>query len=963
MRLKRLVIKDLPGIESPGFSITTFQDGVNLVTGSNGVGKSSLIRALRYLITEPNRKKDPYLYLEATFEEKGCEIEVLRNGSTVVWKRSGTPLKNRPDLQSSEHLEYYWMTMESLITLNRDQNKKVSTQNEQILTQVVKALTGGYDLSGLEKGLEKSKAEKERRELKEAFNTLKRVEKEHEDLFEKGERLTELKRKIHKAKQAERALIHLDLAIELSDHLETIKELENEKKRFSPHIAHLKGDELERLDRLEGQKDRLEKNLKGAKKSLSSTKEQLVLIRFKPSLKEQDSMRKGREQVEIYEKRLNRALGEQKESEREQRELEGKRRDQEGILRNLSGRFSEKTEKKRGCLGAIEVQRAEEFSRRWAHVELEISKLETRVESGDDSFESVKDPQAKIRSHRRAISCLNLWVALDQIERKSRKNWLLITLFAAALLSLIFSLLRKEIVLILSSGVTFLGSVALLFHKSRRLKRKTARELEQAGFEQNPFEWTREAQDLLEEVQEEYDRLRTLCQKSEERVLFERELKSLREERKKLEKAREAFAEQYGFDPCITTPSAFDILVKTLAEHQKISSEINHLEASIKIREEQVKSSQREAFAFLKHWEVEIDEKIDQESLEGALAELKRGLEKGEKSKRDIDLLEKDVKRQEEELDSKGKEIEAFYQEIRLAIGDKKGLEESFPLLEKWKRVEKRLEEERTLSRELKRKLKKEPDLIEKAEERRDLLEEMRSECTEKINLKEGYIQELSRVEGHIKKVKEEHRLEEANRQRYEKQSSLSKKFKERVLGQAAQFLIEDIREKLKSQTDLLEDVKKRFARFTSHKLRVEELKIEELGVPVMQISEVGKGKRVTVEELSSAALAQLFLAIRLAWIKHLEQKKEYPPLPIFLDEVLLTSDEERFRAIGKSLISLARDEGRQIIYLAARSNEAIHWKEIVQDRPHLIELDEIRALPNRAIWDYTLRLSPTYPK
>lgn len=960
MRLKRLVIKDLPGIESPGFSITTFQEGVNLVTGSNGVGKSSLIRALRYLITEPNRKKDPYLYLEATFEEKGREIEVLRNGSTVVWKRSGTPLKNRPDLQSSEHLEYYWMTIESLITLNRHQNKKVSTQNEQILTQVVKALTGGYDLSGLEKGLEKSKAEKERRELKGAFNTLKRVEKEHEDLFEKGERLTELKGKIHKAKQAERALVHLNLAIELSAHLETVRELENEKKRFSPHIAHLKGDELERLNRLEGQKDRLEKNLKGAKESLSSTKKQLGLIPFKPSLKEQDSMRKGREQVEIYEKRLNRALGEQKESEREQRELEGKRRDQEGILRNLSGSFSEKTEKKRGCLGAIEVQRAEKFSRRWAHVELEISKLETRVESADDSFESVKDPQAKIRSHRRAISCLNRWVALDQIEGESRKNWLLITLFAAALLSLIFSLLRKESVLILSSGVTLLlGSVALLFHKSRRLKRKVARELEQAGFEQNSSEWTREAQDLLEEVQEEYDRVRTLCQKSEERVLFERELKSLREERKKLEKEREAFAEQYGFDPCITTPSAFDLLVKTLAEHQKISSEINHLEASIKMREEQVKSSQREAFAFLKHWEVEIDQKIDQESLEGALVELKRGLEKGEKSKRDIDLLEKDVKRQEEELDSKGKEIEAFYQEIRLEIGDKKGLEESFPLLEKWKRVEKRLEEERTLSRELKRKLKKEPDLIEKAEERSDQLEEMRSQYTEKINLKEGYIQELSRVEGHIKKVKEEHRLEEANRQRYEKQSSLSKKFKERVLGEAAQFLIEDIREKLKSQTDLLEDVKERFARFTSHKLRVEELKIEELGVPVMQISEVGKGKRVRVEELSSAALAQLFLAIRLAWIKHLEEKKEYPPLPIFLDEVLLTSDQERFRAIGKSLISLARDEGRQIIYLAARSNEAIHWKEIVQDRPHLIELDEIRALPNRADWDYTLRLSP----
>ena len=946
MKLKRLVIKELPGIESPGFSITNFQEGINLVTGSNGIGKSSLIRALRYLLTEPKRKKDPYLYLEATFQEKGGEIEVFRNGVAVVWKRSGASLKNRPDLQGSEHLEYYWMTMENLITLNRDQKKRVSTQNEQILTQVVKALTGGYDLSELEKGLEKSKAEKERRELKEAFKNLKRVEKEHEELFEKEERLTELKKRIHTAKQAELTLVNLELAIELSCHLEEIRELENEKKLFPPNIALLKGDELERLDRLESEKERFQESLKRAKESHSRANEQLALIRFNPSLKERDSIKKGRQQVEIYEKKLNRALVEQKEIGREQRELESKKRDQEGVLHSLSGCFSQKTERKRGYLGALEVQRAEEFSRRVAHVEVEISRIETRVENRDDSFEGVKDLQAKIRSHRRAISCLNRSIALDQIEGRSRKSLLKIALCAASLLSLIFSLLRKEIPPILSSGAAFLGSVTLLFHKSRPLRQEIAQELKQAGLEKTPSEWTeRGVEYFLEEIQGEYDRLRRMCQKSEEGALFKKELKSLKEERGELEKAREKFARQYGFDPCITMPSAFDLLVKTLAEYQKISSEINRLEASIKLRKEQMRSSQREVFAFLKHWKVEIDQKIDQESLEVALAELKKGLEQGEESKRSIDLLEKEVKRQEEAFDSKVKEIEAFYLKIGLEVENRRGLEASFPLLEKWKAFEKRLEEEKTLSHELKRKLKKEPQLIKKAEERSDSLKEMRGQCYLKIDLKEGDMQELSRVEGHIKRVKEEHRLEEANRQRYEKQSCLGKRFKERLLAEAAQFLIEEIREKLKSQTDLLEDVKERFARFTSNKLRVEELKIEELGAPVMQISEVGKGKRVKIEELSSAALAQLFLAIRLAWIKHLEEKRGYPPLPIFLDEVLLTSDEERFRAIGKSLISLARDEGRQIIYLAARSNEPIYWREIVQDEPHLIELDEVRAL------------------
>ena len=49
MRLKRLAITHLPGIHG-GLTLEGFGDGINVVTGPNASGKSSLIRALRHLI-------------------------------------------------------------------------------------------------------------------------------------------------------------------------------------------------------------------------------------------------------------------------------------------------------------------------------------------------------------------------------------------------------------------------------------------------------------------------------------------------------------------------------------------------------------------------------------------------------------------------------------------------------------------------------------------------------------------------------------------------------------------------------------------------------------------------------------------------------------------------------------------------------------------------------------------------
>ena len=65
MYLRRLRIHSLPGIE-PGFAFEPASDRVNIVTGPNAIGKSSLARALRYLLAGVDGRNDPPdLHLEA----------------------------------------------------------------------------------------------------------------------------------------------------------------------------------------------------------------------------------------------------------------------------------------------------------------------------------------------------------------------------------------------------------------------------------------------------------------------------------------------------------------------------------------------------------------------------------------------------------------------------------------------------------------------------------------------------------------------------------------------------------------------------------------------------------------------------------------------------------------------------------------------------------------------------------
>ena len=77
-----------------------------------------------------------------------------------------------------------------------------------------------------------------------------------------------------------------------------------------------------------------------------------------------------------------------------------------------------------------------------------------------------------------------------------------------------------------------------------------------------------------------------------------------------------------------------------------------------------------------------------------------------------------------------------------------------------------------------------------------------------------------------------------------------------------------------------------------------------------------------TVDRLSSGERIQLLMAIRLAFLEENEERM----LPIFLDEVLGSSDDDRARHIIDAVIAIART-GRQVFYATAQADEVAKWR------------------------------------
>ncbi|WP_406672189.1 hypothetical protein [Natronospira sp.] len=241
MRLKGLTITSLPGIQGD-FHLKDIAPGVNLVTGPNAIGKSSLIRALRYLVAEPAASDPKALVLSAEFEN-GERRRVSRTGSQQQWEVDGRPVE-APPLPEADALSCYWLKMEDLL--------EKTASDERLVVQLKRDLAQGFDLPALRGGpfeIGPRAGQSENRDLRDSEKKLRDVEAEYQSYRDAERRLPALEEEIASAKEAGRRADRLNKALAL---LEIRKEragieagLETD---FPAGMDRLRGDEIKRLE-------------------------------------------------------------------------------------------------------------------------------------------------------------------------------------------------------------------------------------------------------------------------------------------------------------------------------------------------------------------------------------------------------------------------------------------------------------------------------------------------------------------------------------------------------------------------------------------------------------------------------------------------------------------------------------------------------------------------------------------
>ena len=128
------------------------------------------------------------------------------------------------------------------------------------------------------------------------------------------------------------------------------------------------------------------------------------------------------------------------------------------------------------------------------------------------------------------------------------------------------------------------------------------------------------------------------------------------------------------------------------------------------------------------------------------------------------------------------------------------------------------------------------------------------------------------------------------------------------------------------------------FRKFTNNRLQLD---MDDRSNPPKFIARRSETSADPVENLSVGERMQLLIAVRLAFIELNETIK----LPLLLDEVLGTSDDERAAAIIDTVISIAC-EGRQVFYFTAQLDEVGKWVTRLNEtstQHRIVDLDHVR--------------------
>lgn len=914
MKLEQLEIHRLPGI-SEAFTVRFNPDRINVITGANASGKSSLVRAVGALLY--TGRASGAVSLAARWVDGAGVWTVSRTGGDVAWQFNGDAA-TRPPLPEESDFDAFNLSLENLAGFSRS--------DQAMARQLRRELAGGFDLDLLLEGEHFAlppRPMKMQQELSAVREQIQETEAEYERLDSDLRTLPELEGQAEEARAAGQRLEAVQTAVDLLGVLAEQRAcLAGLEADFPPDMDRLQGEENRRLDELEEELAAARDRLKTRQQRQAQLEKELATLGMAKPGKlsalcrtlraHRSELARAEHRVDEIGERLGRARAE---------------------LEQAAARLDDPDPAAASRLSAEAIGRIGEAVENLLETRIGIRELEVRIGDHPVPDDDLRAEAERLGAARQALLA---WLRTPGAAGPGRGVWgaLAATTLGVVLIAAI------ELSWMPLLALLPLGFVAWLLHLHRRpdAALMVTRQFEQAGLDL-PRSWNEGGvRRRLDEVESRLEAIRTALGLEGEH----RRLARLRQRYEEQAGDLGKFAAGAGFSPSDRQDAGLIAWCRHMLEWQDRSDRVRGEERSLELARENTKrllSGIREQIsasgetppepltaASLEAWINALEERVgaamrmqaDKKQLAESLADIRDRLARIEEERRR--LLER----------------------AGLAADQADELRRRIDRLAEWRARRERLGELNMETRRLRERLQAEPELLDMvAAGAEQALARKGERLAVQAARREDLLRRVQDVQTRREMVLGQRTLEPLNARLETLRQELREQLDTRLKAIAGRVLVNDVREHFEkeSQSETLEQARERFARFTLGQFTLEFRTGED--EPFAARSSLDGGLR-RLSELSTGTRMQLLLAVRLAWISRAEQGRT--SLPLFLDEVLTTADPDRFRAAVDAVAELVR-EGRQVFYIAAQDDDARAWQEWSGEdaSPELIDLGDVR--------------------
>lgn len=943
MQLRRLEIQKLPGIE-PGFVFEAQRAGVHLVVGPNAIGKSSLVRALKYLLAI-DRSDPPALALSADFTSGDTRWRVDRQGRQIVWRRNGE-ISPPPGLAGADQIGLYRLSVEHLLDID-------DANDREMARLLRRELYGNFDLEELRaevvgKTKKRGLGSKEANALAAARDEVHRVESEYAALSRRERDLPGLEQQIEAAQMAAQRSELLRRAVGLTEALSAKRAREETLAVFPSGMEDLRGDELDRIRRLEEARRGVRDELRKRRDVLGTAEAELQLTGLADSCP-------ASEEMEVAQTRLQRLV----EVSVEYENAEEACAEAAAALSNALAQLNLRSEPPR--IDADVLQRSEEISRPLAAATYRRLELKEQLVLAGEPPE-----RGELERQRNATEALRAWLARHAADRtdvgrpETVPRAVLGAAVAAAVLAALAAYLEEAPgAFVGAMGALAASGVALWLRCRRRsetpaLRDEAIRRYEETGLAR-PFQWDEDGvrQHLQEVIEPRLSELILMEVRAVKAGEIRVRLEATEAEIEELEGKRAALAAEIGFDPTwpvVQTERFLRLCTEwdsARKRHSAQKSRLDHLGKEVRETAALVRD-------FVLAWRVAgsptVDDALgsrDFEQLRGALDELGRRSEEARSARKEIGTCKtaiRSLKRRIAELDE---EANSLFEDVGLSAADHAELGRRIEQLPQWSAARAARDKASTEEELLRDQLADAPEILELVGQ--GLYAQLQADLEGETRAAEKYttlIEERAQIETKLQDAGKDRKLENVRAAENRARRALEERRDDALLAVAMEALLDDVDGEFKADQEpgVLRRAREIFGEVTAHAFDLQ------LGAGGMFIAhDLAQKEPRSLMELSSGTRMQLLLALRLAWTEARERGGE--ALPLFLDEAMTTSDEGRFATMAKSLERVAGsdDSQRQIFYLSARRHEPLLWQQVTGSQPTVVDLSAVR-FPQEAV-------------